>query len=341
MHTDYRCKHLIIAAAIIGASACGTTTPHKSEAAAPLPESKNAKEWVECLTEDTSDSATTEALLFIGEQQKQALSKQAIAPYLVGLCLPSELAQRYQINEYLMTRGSVSSFYVERNLEELAQHLQDAGIELSFKLEALRKDRKLLTQLQQDNDLEKITPLMDNQFLLSDKALSLVPSIAKLNQQQREKALAIARRVRAHAVNANYFLSRGLYVSQKISVQASEKVKLSASQWLTQVKANQAGVLPSVTQSINAIKNLFAKNQHKPEKKFLSFVKNNSDAVVDTLGNTLALVKSFDNRLKKIPPLPDQALAADSERLNKSWSLPDSFTGQQAYQDSQDTTSAH
>ncbi len=286
-----------------------------------------------CVQAGEQDKAAGIALLFGGGgAENEGLVDEDISEYLVGLCVPDNFDAQFRLNQYLLGKGAYYSFYAERGLEDLADYLAEAGVELGLKAEALRKDRKLSKKLRADNDMDKAGFMLSTDQTYSENAELFMPAIAELEEEQREEALRLASLARGHALNATYFLSRGLYVSKEMSSTMAQNAGAEASALTDEV--DRAGRNPlEVAGSLAERLPFPGRRKKSPSVQFASFVAKSGEALVDTLTNAANVAKTFDTAADDIPQLSQEELDEDARRLNDEWELPDEFADEEAYAD--------
>ena len=289
-----------------------------------------------CVQAGEEDKAAGIALLFGSGNNEKGLVDNDISQYLVGLCVPDNFGSQFLLNQYLLARGSTYSFYAERSLEELATYLEEAGVELGIKTEALKKDSKLRKNLRSDNGMDKAGFMLNQDQPLSKNADLFVPAIAKLKDEQRAGALEIASRARGHALNSTYFLSRGVYVSQKMSSTMAENaegeldnMREQTQRLRDQSRTNPTGVVDSVLGRLGGGKKKAA--PASPLAAYTKFISDNGTALISTLSNVVNIAKSFDTEAVEIPKLSQNELDQDVERLNDEWELPAEFEDEESY----------
>jgi hypothetical protein len=287
-----------------------------------------------CLQAGEQDKAASIALVFGNGGTEKGLVSSDISKYLVGLCVPSAFNAQYALNEYLLARGAAYSFYSERSLEELANYLESAGIELGIKVEALEKDGALSGTLSAQNDIDKAAFIMNQRQSLAENAAAFVPAIAQLQEEQRAQALVFAGRARSHAMNSAYFLSRGVYVSQEMSSAMVDDVQEQATGLRDRLRilrdrnqGNPLDVIEGAAEEIGSV----GVRAGNPTVAFTGFVAKNGKALVATLANAVNIVRSFDTDVAEIPKLSQKELDADVLRLNEAWELPAEFADEDAY----------
>jgi gas vesicle protein len=286
-----------------------------------------------CVQSGDKEEAAALSLLF-GKSGDKGLVSSDIAEYLVGLCVPNAFSAQYSLNQYLLAKGAAYSFYSDRSLEELADYLEMAGVELGIKFEALRNDDALMAGLQTDNEIDKAAFLLNRNHELAEYASLFVPAIVLLEEEQRVEALAIASRVRSYALHSSYFLSRGMYVSQKMSGAMTDNVKGTAKSLKNRFRAfknrsrsDPVNALSTASDEAEAMRT----EANNELVSFSEFVARNGQAVLSTLSNTVNVVQSFDTDAAEIPTLTEDELDADVARLNAEWGLPAEFQDEEAY----------
>lgn len=290
-----------------------------------------SEEIANCITKNDVEAAAAATLLLVGEEKLNNLVSDDIAPYLIGLCLPHTIDKRYTLNQYLITKGSMHSFYVESHMQSLAKHLEASGVELGIKYETL------INSIEQDNHSQAISLSMIENLLppegnVTAESFAIAKHIDQLDKKQQKKAREIAALARAHAINANYFLIRGLYVSQKITEQLAQILSMSSAQLLEQTRSGQLVSLKAAKTYWNRFVNSVGLGEEENDNSiFLRFVKDNSQAVATSLTNTVTLVAAFDTRATEIPRLSEKTLRQDIRKQTKKWQLPAVFTGEDEF----------
>lgn len=285
-----------------------------------------------CVQAGEQDKAAGIALLFGGGDGEKGLVEEDISEYLVGLCVPDDFDSQFRLNQYLLGKGSYYSFYAERGLEDLADYLAEAGVELGLKVEALRKDRKLGKKLSAENDMEKAGFMLKREQTYSENVDLFVPAIAQLKEEQREEALRIASLARGHAFNATYFLSRGLYVSKEMSSAMARNAGAEASALVDEANRGRGNPVQTAETLIRRLP-FTGKKKQSPTVQFGSFVAKNGEALVETLVNAANVAKTFNTDVDEVPQLSQEELDQDARRLNDEWDLPDEFADEEAYAD--------
>jgi hypothetical protein len=288
-------------------------------------DSAAAQAATDCVQAGKEDQAAGIALLFGGSDENGTESSD-VSKYLVGLCVPPSLSEQYALNEYLLAKGAMHSFYSERSLEELAAYLQTAGVELGVKFEALQKDSALMASLSASNGIDKAAFLFNQNQKLAENAALFLPALAKLQTDQRTSALGMAARVRSHALNSSYFLSRGVYVSQKMAGAIANNAKTQAGGLRSRLRGSGSDPLAAASAVADE-----TGAQVEQLRSFGEFVKKNGKAVAGTLSSTINVVKSFDTDAAEIPKLAKEELAADVKRLNDTWDFPAEFRDEATY----------
>ncbi|MEM6543908.1 MAG: hypothetical protein AAF680_03320 [Pseudomonadota bacterium] len=283
-----------------------------------------------CVLAGQSDAAAAIALLFKGAEDDQSIAPSELARYLVGLCVPGDLTSQLALNQYLISKGANYSFYAERSLEALKDYLDEAGVELAIRTEAIENDRAFKKKLKKDNNIKKAGVIMDKGQSLMEEVELFAPAIAELKEEQRTEALALAAIARGHSVEASYFLSRGLYVSSKIS----KVLGLSLGQDAVELANDAKTAMQSMQDAASVFRKraggLFSK-EGRAIASFTKFATTNGEALVDTLRNSMNVVSTFTVKVSDVPSLSEEEIAEDVARLSKEWSIPDVFAEEELY----------
>lgn len=298
------------------------------ENAAPAADSAATTSAVEnCLRAGEVDTARNIDFLFGSGSSLTGLASSDISEYLVGLCVPDDLPSQARLNDYLITRGSVYSFYAERSLEELTAYLEEAGVELGIKLEAIEKDSKIGADFHAAEGLDGAAYLLNQPQHFSQNADVIVPAIAELREEQREEATAIASRARSYAGKAAYFLARGAYVSQQMADAMLELAEQQGRRGFRGLRLpGRGGGNP--LDALGAARDGLASAEAVGSgavQSVAAFVQKNGRALGGTLANTVKVVRSFNTSPTEIPSLSDEQLDDDARRLGEEWNLPAEF----------------
>lgn len=288
-----------------------------------------------CVKAGEEDKAAKIALLFTTEYTGKSLASNDISPYLAGLCVPKDFDSQFLLNQFLVTKGSTFSFYAERSLEELAEYLDESGVELSVKIDALNKDSKLQENLAKQNDMDKAEYLLNQKHHYSENIEEFLPAIAKLKDEQKKEALEIAAKARAHSTRSTFFLSRSLYVSEKMAGAMMENAKIEYKEnesTLKKLRDDKDGKysLSVLEQGADWLNNL-RKKEKSSLQLFTKFISDNAEVLSDTLSSGAGIVSTFDTDASEIPTLSDKDLEEDVQRLNDEWDFPAEFADEDAY----------
>ncbi len=288
-----------------------------------------------CIKAGEEDKAAKIALLFTTEYTGKSLASDDVSSYLVGLCVPKDFDSQFSLNQFLVTKGSVYSFYTERSLEELAEYLDKSGVELSVKIDALNKDSKLQEDLAKENDMEKAEYLLNQEHHYSENVDKFLPAIGQLKDEQKAEALAIAAKARAHSTRSTFFLARSLYVSEKMAGTMMENAKIEYKENESTVRKIRDSEDGNYKISVLEQGVSWLKNRNKKEKSslqlFTEFVGDNAEVLSDTLSSGAGIVRTFDTEASEIPTLSAEDLEEDVRRLNEEWDFPAEFADEDAY----------
>jgi len=288
-----------------------------------------------CIKAGEEDKAAKIALLFTTEYTDESLVSKDVSSYLVGLCVPKDFNSQYSLNQFLVSKGSAYSFYSERSLEELAEYLDKSGIELSVKIDALKKDSKLQKELKKANDIEKAEYLLNQGHHYSENIDQFLPAIGKLKEEQKKEALEIAARARAHSSRSTFFLARSLYVSEKMAGTMMENAKIEYKENESTIKKLRDEKDGRLKISILDDGISWLRGRNKKEKSklqlFTKFATDNAEVLSETLSSSIGIVRTFDTEASEVPTLSDKVLEEDVQRLNEEWDFPAEFADEGAY----------
>jgi len=301
------------------------TVPEPAPPAAPTLTDDEAagQAATDCVQAGKEDEAAGIALLFGGGKSEEGAESSDISKYLVGLCVPPGLAEQYALNEYLLAKGAMHSFYAERSLEEFVAYAESSGVELGVKFEALQKDSALTAILSGSNNMDKAAFFFNQNQTLARNVALLVPVLAQLQTDKLTTARGIAARARAHALNSSYFLSRGVYVSQQMTTAIAANAKEKAGGLRRLGGGNPLDAASAVADETGA--------QVEELRGFVEFVKKNGKAVAGTLTGMINVVKTLDPEAAEIPKLAKEDVAADEKRFNEAWDFQPEYADEATY----------
>lgn len=283
-----------------------------------------------CIKASEADKKAASSLLFGDEMGGKGLVSKSWAPYLAGLCVPKDQEKRLALNEFLLVKGSLHSLYAERNLQDLATYLENEGIDLDLKIEAIEKDARLLDELKgKDNDISKAGVVLNQNKPYTKEVDTITKYINKLQKKKQDGALAIASKVREHAVRSSFYLSRGVYVSELVAEYLAGQAKTDVSLFADDLKSDKS-MADKLVAGVGGLTSYFS-GEKRATKRFTTFVASTGEALVDSLNNGLTIVESFETNLKRIPKLEQAALDEDIKRLNEEWSIPEDVEGEEIY----------
>jgi hypothetical protein len=151
----------------------------------------------------------------------------------------------------------------------------------------------------------------------------LVPALANLQAEHKNTALGIAAYARAHALNASYFLSRGVYVSQKMAGTIAANTKEQAGGLRNRLGGNPLDAASGLADATG--------EQAEQLREFVDFVKKNGKAVAGVLAGMINVVKTLDPDATEIPKLPKKDVDASEKGFSEKWDMKAEFRDEAVY----------
>jgi len=281
----------------------------------------------ECIQSSDSNEAAGFVSGVFNRDRDAFVSGEGMSKYLVGLCIPDNFNAQFALTDYLVSKGAMYNFYMERSLENLAIYLDEAGIELGIKVEALQRDSAIGNALREQDTLENANTLFDGDQTYSENVELFLPAIAKLKDEQRGEALLLAGRARGHAMNSTFFLSRGVYVSGRISDSLTDDARND----LDRIVNSNGSTLQRLNVFLGTVSRRNDSNTNSGMVKFYQFTSSNIGAVIRTMNNGFGIIRTFNNSATEIPELSSEDISEDVERLNDEWELPAEFADEEAF----------
>jgi len=281
----------------------------------------------ECIQSTDSNEAVGFMSGVFNRNRDAFVSGEGMSKYLVGLCIPDNFNAQFALTDYLISKGAMYNFYMERSLEDLAIYLDEAGIELGIKVEALQRDSAISDALRQQDTIENADKLFSSDQIFSENVELFLPAIAKLREEQKGEALLLAGKARGHATNSTFFLSRGVYVSGRISDSLTEDARND----LDRIVNARGSAVDRATTFLRTFNRRNESNTNSGMAKFYQFTTSNIGAVIRTMNNGFGIIRTFNNSATDIPELSSDEISDDVERLNDEWELPAEFADEEAF----------